>query len=43
MKIAHIVPIHKQTWLSQAILVSDWSIKKKFLLWNHLAKWIETW
>ena len=29
MKIANFVPIHLQTWLSQAILVSDWSISKK--------------
>jgi acetyl-CoA carboxylase carboxyltransferase component len=29
MKIAHFVPICKQTWPPQAILVSDWSISKK--------------
>jgi hypothetical protein len=29
IKIAHLVPIHKQTWLPQAILVSDWLISKK--------------
>jgi hypothetical protein len=29
IKIAHIVPIRLQTWLPQAILVSDWSISKK--------------
>ena len=29
IKIAHFVPIHKQIWLPQAILVSDWSISKK--------------
>jgi hypothetical protein len=26
IKIAHFVPIHLQTWLPQAILVSDWLI-----------------
>jgi hypothetical protein len=26
---AHFVPIHLQTWLPQAILVSDWLISKK--------------
>jgi hypothetical protein len=29
MKIAHFVPIGKQTWPPQAILVSDWLISKK--------------
>ena len=29
MKIAHFVPIDKQTWPPHAILVSDWSISKK--------------
>ena len=29
MKIAHFVPIGKETWLPHAILVSDWSISKK--------------
>jgi hypothetical protein len=30
IKIAHFVPIrYKQTWLSQAIFVSDWLISKK--------------
>jgi hypothetical protein len=29
IKIAHFVPIHHQTWLPQAILVSDWLISKK--------------
>ena len=29
IKTAHFVPIHWQTWLPQAILVSDWSISKK--------------
>jgi hypothetical protein len=33
----------KQTWLPQAILVSDWSISKNVLLWNRFAKWTETW
>jgi hypothetical protein len=27
--IAHFVPIHKQTWQPQTILVSDWLISKK--------------
>jgi hypothetical protein len=30
IKIAHFVPIRKQIWPSQAILVSDWSISKKY-------------
>ena len=29
--LAHFVPIHLQTWPSQAILVSDWSISKNLL------------
>jgi hypothetical protein len=29
IKIAHLVPIHLQTWPPQAILVSDWLISKK--------------
>ena len=29
LKIAYFVPIHYQTWLPQAILVSDWLISKK--------------
>jgi hypothetical protein len=29
IKIAHFVAIRYQTWLPQAILVSDWSISKK--------------
>ena len=29
IKSAHFVPIHLQTWLLQAILVSDWLISKK--------------
>jgi hypothetical protein len=29
IKIAHFVPIRQQTWLPQAILVSDWLISKK--------------
>ena len=29
IKIVHFVPIRLQTWLSQAILVSDWLISKK--------------
>jgi hypothetical protein len=29
IKIANLVPIRQQTWLPQAILVSDWSISKK--------------
>jgi hypothetical protein len=40
---AHFVPIHLQTWPSQAILVSDWLISKNLFLWNCLAKWSETW
>jgi hypothetical protein len=31
IKIDHFVPIHWQTWLPQAILVSDWSISKNLL------------
>jgi hypothetical protein len=31
IKIAHFVPIHKQTWSPQAILVSDWPILKILL------------
>jgi hypothetical protein len=31
IKSAHFVPIHEQTWLPQAILVSDWSISKNLL------------
>ena len=30
--IAHFILIHLQTWPSQAILVSDWSISKNLLL-----------
>jgi hypothetical protein len=30
IKIAHFVPIRSQTWPSQAILVSDWLISKKY-------------
>jgi hypothetical protein len=29
IKSAHLVPIRKQTWPPQAILVSDWLISKK--------------
>jgi hypothetical protein len=36
--IAHFILIHLQTWPSQAILVSDWSISKNLLLWNCFAK-----
>jgi hypothetical protein len=35
---AHFVLIHWQIWPPQAILVSDWSISKNLLLWNHLSK-----
>jgi hypothetical protein len=42
VKIAHFVLIHLQTWLPQAILVSDWSISKN-LLWNRFTKWFGTW
>jgi hypothetical protein len=31
-KVSHFVMIHYQTWLPQAILVSDWPIKKNLLL-----------
>jgi hypothetical protein len=31
MKIAHLVPIRKQTWPPQPILVSDWLISKKIV------------
>ena len=31
MKIAHLIPIRLQTWLPQAILVSDWLISKKIV------------
>jgi hypothetical protein len=43
IKIAHFVPIRLQTSPPQAILDSDWSISKNFLLWNHFTKWTETW
>jgi hypothetical protein len=44
IKIAHFVSIRVQTWPPQAILVSDWIGRfLKNLLWNRLAKWIETW
>jgi hypothetical protein len=36
IKIAHFIPIRKQTWPPQAILVSDWFISKKNLL--HCSK-----
>jgi hypothetical protein len=36
------VMIHYQTWLPQAILVSDWPTFKNLLLWNRLAKWTGT-
>jgi hypothetical protein len=42
VKIAHFVLIHLQTWLPQAILVSDWSISKN-ILWNRFTKWFGTW
>jgi hypothetical protein len=29
IKIAHLLPIRLQTWMPQAILVSDWLISKK--------------
>jgi hypothetical protein len=35
IKSANFVPIHYQTWPPQAILVSDGSISKKFLLCNR--------
>jgi hypothetical protein len=44
MNIAHLVPIRKQTWPPQAILVSNWLISKKsfsidasYQLSDHLA------
>jgi hypothetical protein len=43
IKSAHFLWIHWQTWLPQAIPVSDWSISNNLLLWNCLAKWSETW
>ena len=33
IKIAHFVPTYLQTWMPQAILVSDWSIFKN-IFWN---------
>ena len=39
IKTAHFVPIHKQTWPPQAIIVSDWQIFKNLLLWNRMDKW----
>ena len=36
----HILIFSSET---QAILVSDWPIKKNLLWWNCLAKWTETW
>jgi hypothetical protein len=41
VKIANLVPIHKQTWPPQAVLVSDRSISENLLLWNRFAKWTE--
>jgi hypothetical protein len=35
--------VYRGPWPPQAILVSDWQIKKNLLLWNRLTKWIETW
>jgi hypothetical protein len=43
LKSAHFVMIHYQTWLPQAIIVSDWPIVLNVLLWNRLAEWTETW
>ena len=43
IKFAYFVPIRKQIWPPQAILVSDWLISKNLLLWNRLAKWTKTW
>ena len=42
IKIAHFIPIRLQTWLPQAILVSDWLISKNLLPWNCLSSWTET-
>ena len=38
-----LVLIRQQTWLPQAILVSDWSISKNLPIWNRFAKWTENW
>jgi hypothetical protein len=38
IEITQFVLIHLQTWLSQAIPVLDWSISKKFLIWNCFPK-----
>ena len=35
IKIAHFGLIREQTWLPQAILVSDWSISKNLILMNN--------
>jgi hypothetical protein len=35
---AHFIPIRLQTWLPQAILVSDWPIFLNLLLRNRLVK-----
>jgi hypothetical protein len=43
IKIAHLVPIRKQTWPPQANLISDWLISKKSSPLKRLAKWINTW
>ena len=40
IKSADFVPIHLQTWPPQAILVSDWSISKNFLLLKPLGQMI---
>ena len=41
-KFPSFVPIRRQTWPPQAILVSDWLIFQNNL-WYYLAKWNQTW
>ena len=43
IKFAHLVLIHLQTWLPQAILVSDWLISKEKSLLKPFPKWTEIW
>jgi hypothetical protein len=38
INLTYFIPIHLQIWLSQAILVSYWSILKQLFLWSCLAK-----
>jgi hypothetical protein len=39
INIAHFVPIRLQTWLPQAILISDWLISKKSSPLKHGLWW----